>query len=206
MKFRHTLNEILGRRSNVKLLRTLIQTPTERTGRELARDVGLDPRGVREALADLVEQGVVEVRPAGRALLYRANDRHVIIDLLTRLFQEEGTLLSRFAGELRKRSRLRPISIILFGSAARGTERPTSDVDLVFVTETGKLAVKEEERLDSAMVELSSRFGSTPQVMVIGLRDFQRRAKKGDGFINEILRTGRVIHGKPISGILTGGR
>lgn len=202
MQFGRPLDELLGTRAKVTLLRALIRTRAELTGRELARQVGLDAKTCHAALQELAEQGVVELQRVGRAIIYRLNDKHALVQiLLVPLFEREGALIEAYAKDLVSLLGT-PESLILFGSVARGEERPTSDVDLLFVTGGATAARKAAEGLDRAAVDLAARYGSVPQVLVYDRKAFQDLARKGDPFISEVLRTGRVIRGKPLSEIL----
>jgi len=71
LTFTNVLDDILGQKSKIKVLRFLIKVRTPFTGRELAHQVGLSPEKTRQVLKDFQEQGVVEVQNAGRANLYK---------------------------------------------------------------------------------------------------------------------------------------
>jgi predicted nucleotidyltransferase len=203
VRYDRPLGAILGARSKVSLLRLLLRTRVEKTGRELARLVGLDAKTCHTALQELARQGVVEYRRVGKALLYRLNGDHVLVqELLEPLFAKEAGLFERYARDLRRLVRGPVLSVILFGSVARREEEPTSDVDLLFVVPSREAARKVEEATDRAAVELTRRYGNPPQILVYDRDRFRRKADSGDGFVTEVLRTGRVIEGKPFSEIL----
>lgn len=206
MKFDRPLDRILGQRSKVALLRHLVRTRAEQSGRELGRFLGLDQKTCHAALRDLAEQGLVECRAAGTARLYKLNDRHALVTgILEPAFEKETSLLADYAKELRELVKLPLVSIILFGSVARGEERAQSDVDLVLVTRTAKSIDAAEDALDRATVSLATRYGNPPQILTFAREDFRKRARAGDGLVSEILRTGRVLYGKPFSEILKNG-
>ncbi len=203
MKYDRPLDGILGTRSKVALLRLLLRTRGEHTGRELSRGVGLDAKTCHTALQELARQGVVEYRRAGAAHLYRPNERHILVEkLLGPLFQKEEGLFGEYARDLRRRIRGPILSVILFGSVARKTERPGSDVDVVLVAPTREAARRMEAAADQAAGELATRYGNAPQVLVFDRDDFRRKAESKDGFVLEVLRTGRVIKGKPFAELL----
>ena len=206
MRFRHVLDDLLGRRSNVVLLRFLVRTRGEHSGRDLARLVGLDHKTCHAALRSLTAQGVVDSRRLGTAHAYRLRDRHpVVLDILKPAFAIEEDLAERFVREAAKLSRADALSVILFGSVARGDERPESDVDILFVTKDPASKSRTKQALDAATGELASRYGSVPQFIVEDLGSFRRKIRRGDAFLNEVLRNGRVILGKPLSEILRHG-
>jgi predicted nucleotidyltransferase len=206
MRFHCPLDDLFGQRSKVALLRLLVRTRTEQTGRELSRLVGLDGKTCHTALRHLARQGVVHSRRAGTAILYRLNDRHVLVrQVLESVFRTEAGLIEAYAGDLRKRAGIPLLSIILFGSVARGEERPGSDVDLLLVAPDREAGRRHQEALDRAMVALSTSYGNPPQVILLGRRAFSRKARSGDPFVAQVLRTGRVLYGKPFSTLLKDG-
>jgi DNA-binding IclR family transcriptional regulator len=93
MKFDRPLDEVLGARSKVALLRLLVRTRGEHTGRELARLLHLDAKTCHTSLQALARQGVIEYRKAGTAILYRLNEAHALVEeLLVPLFDRESIL------------------------------------------------------------------------------------------------------------------
>jgi predicted nucleotidyltransferase len=206
MRFHYSIDDLFGQRSKVALLRLMVRTRAEHSGRELSRLVGLDGKTCHAALQDLARQGVVECRKVGTAILYKLKDRHVLVRyILAPVFRKEAGFLAAYAGELQKRARIPLVSVILFGSVVRRKERPSSDVDLVLVVPRPEVSRTCQDALDKAMVELSSSYGSPPQIVLFDRREFTKRAKSGDAFVTEVLRTGRVLYGKPISELIKHG-
>ncbi|HLF94118.1 MAG TPA: nucleotidyltransferase domain-containing protein [Planctomycetota bacterium] len=203
MIFNRPLDALLGTRSKTALLRMMVRTRGEHTGRGLARLLGLDAKTCHTALQDLARQGVVEFRKAGPAFLYRLNDLHALLrNLLEPLFEREEALLADYARDLEKHVGGRILSLILFGSVARKEERPTSDVDLLLVVSTSAEARRIEGAIDRVTVDLARRYGSPPQVIVMVRSEFRRKARSGDRFLTEVLRSGRVVRGKPVAEVL----
>jgi predicted nucleotidyltransferase len=129
----------------------------------------------------------------------------LVREILVPVFEKEAHFLEAYAKELRVRAGIPLVSQILFGSVARGEERPKSDVDLVFVIGGGKAGRDRQDALDQAMVELSGSYGNPPQVILFDHREFSRKARSGDPFVSEVLRTGRVLYGKPFAELLRNG-
>ena len=203
MRFHHSLDGILGQRSKVALLRFLTRTRVQMSGRELSRALGLDHKTCHKALQDLSREGVVDQQKIGTAIVYRMNENHVIVrEILQKVFEKEDLLLADYAEELRKSLGVRVYSLILFGSVVRGEEEATSDVDMVLVVKDAKDARAARDALDATAVDLSGRYGNAPQVIVIEKSTFASKARRHDPFIQEVIRTGRVLDGKPISEVL----
>jgi len=97
-------------------------------GSEVSGETGLSRGGVNGALHALARAGLVEAEDRGRMRFYRAN----LADARVRAFK---TLLnvSGLGRLLEPLSRL-SLRVVLFGSAAAGTNLPDSDVDLLVVS------------------------------------------------------------------------
>jgi predicted nucleotidyltransferase len=205
MMWTRPLDGLIGTRAKVALLRFLIRTGGEHSGRELGRFTGLDAKTCHLALRDLVRPGVVQVRRLGGALAYGLNDRHVWVrEGLAPLYRLEERLLADYADALRRRLGRSVVSILVFGSVARGGERPDSDLDLAIVIADGAPREACAGALDRALVELAARYGRPPHVFLFGRREFGRKARRGDSLVNDMLRTGRVLWGRPPSELMHG--
>lgn len=129
-----------------RVLVVLARTSRPMPGRQVARlipDASL--RGVQLALTRLEQHGLVQAEPYGHAVLYSANERHLLWPAIAELvaaIEETPRRLRDFirdevvaaVGEDEAAS----VSVALFGSVARGTSTPESDVDLLVVTPQGE--------------------------------------------------------------------
>lgn len=95
--------------------------------------------------------------------------------------------LSKFVKEVI--SRFDPEAIILFGSYARGTDYHDSDVDLLILMETRFRPIEQAIRIRQ---EIPRNFPMDLIVMSPGV--VSRRIAKGDTFLQEIIREGRVLY------------
>jgi predicted nucleotidyltransferase len=169
----------------VDLLRVMSRAGVEPlTGRELARRVSASPSQVNEHLSSLEAQGLVRSRTLGRSHAWSLSPEHALADVLRQLFDGEPGLLDQLRSQLE--ATLRPLPIeraILFGSIARGDERPDSDVDL-FVETRGQ-AEKERvaDALSRASLEFALRFGNPLSNLIL------TRAEVGQGANPGLLET-----------------
>jgi predicted nucleotidyltransferase len=206
MRFHHVLDEVLGQRSKVALLRFLIRARGEHSGRDLARHLGLDHKTCHAALRSLAEQGIVDFRRLGTALVYALRDAHPIVRvILAPAFARESEILDRFVREAHTISRAPAVSVVLFGSAARREEAARSDVDILFVTNDADSSARARKALDAAGPKLAARYGSVPQFIVEDRATFRRKVARGDPLYSEILKNGRVVLGKPFAELLKHG-
>jgi len=83
----------------------------------------------------------------------------------------------------------RPERVILFGSYASGSPTPDSDVDLLIVMPfEGKSAAKSVE------IRLSTRPPFPVDLIVRTPEAVRKRLEIGDAFMQDILRTGKVLY------------
>lgn len=88
-----------------------------------------------------------------------------------------------------------PEKIILFGSAARGENDRTSDVDLLIVKRTRKRFL---DRLKEVMEILRPNYAI--DVLVYTPSEFRRMQREENPFIGQILKDGVVLYEKPSGG------
>jgi predicted nucleotidyltransferase len=104
------------------------------TGSEIQRVAGVGSRqGIRLVLIRLVDQGIVDVERAGRSFLYRLNRDHLAAHHIVALATLRTELLQRLRAEFAEWLTTPPVAATLFGSAARGDARETSDIDLLVI-------------------------------------------------------------------------
>ena len=132
MKYYQPLNDLLGQKSTVKILRRLSLTRLEMSGRRIAAELNLSPWTCHLALRELAEQGILIVRNVGRTHLFQLNEKNYIVEkLLLPLFAVEAELLTTAIREITVGLPGSIVSVILYGSISRHEERPSSDVDLL---------------------------------------------------------------------------
>lgn len=170
MRLEEPLNDVFASASHVRVLRALFGLPLEMgvSGRDLARRAGVSHPRANQVLSDLARQGLVIVQRLPRTDLYRANRRHALAEPLIKLFELEPKLkvdlLSVVFKELKRRE-LPVTDARMFGSAARGTMTPASEVDLALVTAAKSVAAVEAAAQDIAET-VWQRFGTRINVLV----------------------------------------
>lgn len=178
-----------------EVLEVLARADAAFTGREVARRTGASKEGVRQVLTRLVAQGIVLREPAGAAQLYRLNRRHLAADAVIALAGLREDLLTRLRQLLATWSPA-PAYVALFGSVARGQERPDSDLD-VFVLRPVGVAV-DDPAWHAQIVRLSAEAtnwtGNDTRILQVGLDDLADIDEPG-GVLDDILREGIVLAG-----------
>ena len=135
----------------------------------LARDVGVDERTLRRAIT----QGALRAaRPTPRTLQMPLSERQYV--------RRSWKLLAALRKALRTEHNVR--FALLFGSAARGTAAPGSDVDVLVALRDSRL-----ERIVALSAKLSAATGQG--VDVVRLED----AQSEPSFLADVIADGRVL-------------
>lgn len=200
MLFR-TLDEVLGSATKVRVLRALMTLGSAVSGNEARLLAGvLSKSGMRSALDDLTELGIVEREVTRRIQLFRINRDHDLVEPLRALFDAESRRLARLREALEEilrggAVREHTLSIIVFGSNARGDARPGSDLDLLIVTETGSQVERVLEVLIGAIPTVQHRFGLRLSPLVLEKARVLERYRDGDPLMQNVLSDGRTLYG-----------
>ncbi|HEX9815803.1 MAG TPA: nucleotidyltransferase domain-containing protein [Candidatus Thermoplasmatota archaeon] len=138
MRFNHIAEDLFSSETSVRILRTLVLRPGRTfTGRELARESGAPPLRALERLRLFEAYGIAQSKRAGRANLWTVNTSHALNQGLRSWFHFEQGLRTGFLDLVRRT--LAPLPsvqmVVLFGSVARGDERPDSDIDILIVVD-----------------------------------------------------------------------
>jgi predicted nucleotidyltransferase/biotin operon repressor len=191
MRFHKTLDDILGSRIKIDILRLLSRTRSDHTGREIAGLIGYSHNATRAALEELEDSGLVIRRQAGRANLYSIDADNVIFtDILTPAFETEDKLLARVAAIISKWIGDDLASVILFGSVARGDEGPGSDIDIVVIVKDGADMAEKRDSIADASLEVTRRFGNQLNYILIDESEYARKKNARKGLWREINREG----------------
>lgn len=196
MKLVHPLDDILGRKANVSLLRVLVRTRLETTGRHLARSAGMDHKTCFRVLRDLYRENIVRLRSVGRACFVQLNAEFPLVrKILEPLFEWEWNLPEQLARDIVDAAGPLPASIILFGSTAKKSDTRESDIDLMLLARRASDLPALEERGYQIGHFLFANYGRSSIPLTLDLKTFRSRLAERDSFILEIVRTGRVLHG-----------
>ena len=196
MRLHNYLEDVLGSRVKVKVLRELFKySPKPFTGRELASSIkDVTHTGVRKALGDLLSANIIKIEHHGQSNLITLNTKSVIYDMLVTLFGEESKTFSHdFIYELKKAVPSGVISCAVFGSVARGAEKPDSDIDLLFVTDNEQLVHKFVEDKLQAFI---SGYGNAISPYIMSKAEFTR--KKNTAFVRGVLEKYKLVKGEDL--------
>lgn len=142
------------------VLATLASTNQSFTTGELHRLLGRHSHsGIRKVLLRLQEQGIVESERFGNVTTFRLNQDHLAAPAISELARLRYIYFDRLR-ETFGSWRPAPVFAAMFGSAARGEMRNSSDIDL-FVVRPDDLDTKTRDEWDEnlrALQQMASRW------------------------------------------------
>jgi predicted nucleotidyltransferase len=177
------------------VLQVLLRTGTPFTGRQIQRmtDGKHSLTAVQSALRTLIALGLVDTMPAGRATLHSLNREHVAVPGLQQLV-DPRELLRQVVHEV-VNDDPDVITVVLFGSAARGEATRESDIDLAVLTANSV----EWERRPDLQSAVERKFGGLCDTLVFGINEFGKLAEsKEEPVVHTIIRDRFTLYGDPI--------
>jgi uncharacterized protein len=153
--------------------------------REIARGARTSPSSLQRDLAALAAVGIIERQEHGRQVYYQANANSPIFDELKGIVTKTFGIADLVREVLRPHEKHIRVAFI-YGSVAKGTEAPGSDVDLFVVGDLppSQLAID----LDKIMLELRRRVSLTSY----SVEEFVELRTQENSFVTRVL-SGPVI-------------
>lgn len=163
------------------------------TGRELARLIGVSHSSVQDAMRAFVANGLAVRITVGRAHLFRANRESYLFGAIQGLFRKERRVPDDMVNELKAAFGGEAISVILFGSYARGDENPKSDIDVILVSTD---LASSEGSVHALGARFLRRYGVRLSAKVLTPEEL--RKKWNAPYVKAARLEGLVIAGKPL--------
>ncbi|MDB6008818.1 MAG: hypothetical protein JWL65_1068 [Gammaproteobacteria bacterium] len=181
-----SLEQVLGAKSKVAVLRRLFHSKLGHSGGAIARQTGVALFAVQKTLASLEGIGLVDVERGPVENRYRLNTRHYLVEHgLRALFEGERHMPRVLARELRGLLEGKVIAAGLFGSFARGAARAGSDIDLFVVVKTLKDKEDISRILSDAQPDMTRRYGWPVQAVIFERRRLAEGLMKGQTLLDE---------------------
>lgn len=186
------------------MLVVLAATTRPLTGREVAKLVKRGSQaGVNRTLRRLVEHGLVEGQEAGAAILYSFNREHLAAPAVSALVDLRAELVRRLK-EAFHRWKAQPLHASLFGSAARGDGKTSSDIDVFVVRPSGidENDRRWREQLDQLARDVQRWTGNQLGLAEISKRDVRRLRLIKPAVASELRADAITLVGPPVSELL----
>ena len=179
------MSELFGGGARYKALRSLFEHPDKGYGaRELASDANIDAGAASRWLRRWADVGLLVRREQGRQTVYVASPDPSLAPLF-RLLQQDSEVVRVLREHLAQLDM--PVqAAAVFGSAARGEEHATSDIDLLLLTDGSRL--KAQAHFKAAGRQL----GRPVNVLTFTLAEWAQ-AQVGDELVAEILRNPFIV-------------
>jgi predicted nucleotidyltransferase len=197
---RQPLSAVFANPANVRLLRELSRHGGEFSAKILAERSRLTKSSVTLALDYLSGLGLVEILGSAHSRLYRIDGDHPLASSLAALFAAEDLRFQNIIEAVRAAAiKAGATAVWLYGSVARGEDRPDSDVDVVVIAanDAGALKVKMRNLLRER--EDALRFSAS--VIGLDLEDVGRLVVENDPWWATMIEDGIPLLG-PAPGAL----
>lgn len=192
---RFPLNLVFDSPANVRVLRVLARHGGMLTASRVADLANLTKPSVLSALRQLIEAGTVEALGSDRQRLYRFAEDGVAGPALTALFEAERQNYRDIVETVRAAAESAGAeSAWLYGSAARGEDRPSSDIDVAVVCAPDRafnVAAMVREKLSRAW----RRLDLNASVVGIDVDDIARLEREEDPWWLAVKRDAVVVMG-----------
>jgi len=187
------------------VLQVLARTHESVTGNRLANLAGRSYAQVHAVVGRLVDHGIVEVQQVGRAYAYTLNRSHRLARSIITSISAPEDIETAIHDDVSTWT-IQPVSVSLFGSAARRTATHQSDVDLLLIRhnevhENDSVWMEQVGSL-SHMVETLS--GNRAQIVELSDAELGGAVASRQPFIASLERDARNLAGTEIRDLLIG--
>ncbi len=191
-----TLEQILGAKSKIAVLRCLFHSRLGYSGSAIAKQTGVGLFAVQNTLATLESIGLVEVERGKVEHRYKLNMHHYLVaNGLRALFEGERRMRAALARDLAELLEGKVTAAGLFGSFARGAARAGSDIDLLIVVQNRKEHERASHILSDAQSGLTKKYGWPVQPVIFELRRLLSRRSNGPALLDEAARDWQHVAG-----------
>ena len=157
---------------------------------EISKELKIPHPTIFRHIKPLVDYSILRKLKKGSATFYQLNaDSYIVAELLKEIIQKENNLPIEKAKSFCRN--LKPKIGIVFGSAARGEMKPTSDIDVALVVTNAKASEKKAQELSNKLFESE---GLLISAHVFDASKFRKRYDAGDALIREIANS-KVVYG-----------
>jgi predicted nucleotidyltransferase len=158
----------------------LLQPQADFHLRELARQTDTHAGTLARELDKLTQAGLLLRSEQGNQVRYRAHVRHPLFEDLSALFRKTHGVVPALRQALALLGDQIQLALV-FGSVARGTPTPGSDVDVLVL---GEVRFAE---LVQALYPLHEALGREVNPVLYTVAEFAERAQRGDAFVRDVL-------------------
>ena len=180
------LQKLFSSRARVEILSAFLMNPErELYVRQVARITGEDYKNVSMELRNLEEIGLLSSRNEGNLRYFGLNKQFFIYEELKSIFMKTRGVVGVIKGVLLEEKDID--YAFIYGSFAMGTERASSDIDLMVI---GRISL---ERLLTLLREPEGLLSRNINPSLFELPEIKKRKKENDPFIMEVLGGPKIM-------------
>ena len=201
MDFRHPVEAAIPGAQG-RVIAALLGTSGELNLRTIARVAGVSIAQASRVLPGLVELGMIERREVPPSSLFRLVPEHVATRALLQLADSRNVVMTEM-GRAASRIRPAPVSVITFGSFARGDSEPDSDIDVIVVRPTGIDADDDRwtHTIEQWRATVSRVAGTTVEILDVDADAVPAKLSGETQLWTDIRRDGQVVFGKRLDAL-----
>jgi predicted nucleotidyltransferase len=154
--------------------------------REIASLTDQPVRAIQRELSRFVDAGLVISTVEGNRKYFQANRESSVFSVLRSLMVQTAGVGDQLKQILLERSDAVRVAFI-FGSYARGTETPTSDIDLMVI---GSITSRDLSRL---LRPLKEQLDRELNQVILQVNEFQEKFEKSDPFTKSLLDEPKIF-------------
>lgn len=180
------LKRLFSSKIRIKLLTLFLTHPKDEFYiRQIQKLTGENFNNIRRELMNLEEAGVLKSLSRGNLKYFQINHAHHLYeDLKNIIYKTEGL------GDWIRRL-LKPIkgikSAFIYGSISKGKESPSSDIDIMIIGDV------DLDQVYSKISRAEDKLKREINVDVISPDEWHSRKKRGDSYINDILKNKAIF-------------
>lgn len=159
-------------------------------------------RSTQRILDDLVTLGLVDVQKIGSAHAYVLNRGHVLWQPIERILALRAIATSAIEETIRQATAGDVLTAALYGSVARATAGPESDIDVLVVWKDGTTAERHGDILDTLEERLRRLTGNRAQVLAVTTAELAHLIEHTDPLIASLRKDAITVTGTDIDSLL----
>lgn len=201
MVINNILDYIFNTPSSVKVLRVLINDVVGLTGRQIANLANINHQSAHDALNNLESLKLIKRVVGGKSHIFTLNRKnHLVNELIIPIFNSEINYREEVFNLIKNAFKNLETTVILFGSVARKEETSSSDLDICIIYSNQKIKLsKVTEKLSNT---LNEKYGITLSPFYISYKEFRNRARYKKPPVDEIIKEGIILTGKPLKELI----
>ncbi len=196
MRLHRYLEEMLGNRVAITLLRTMVNYRGKIfTIRGLAEVAKVSPNETALIIHELENFGIIKIQPVGRAYQLELNKKSYILNkIIEPIIEAEKNTFDELLVLLKKYLDTKKIvSAVIFGSVVKGQEKIDSDIDLLVISNDHDHAITQ---ISEASEQVFTTFHGNLSPIIFTDKEF--KAKQKGSLIKSIIDNHILICGKRI--------